>query len=67
MNVKYYLVMIPCSVNRKNIFFNIIYYRKTVHLYLLTQTGTFNGTHFYGYTLCKTDSLAQHIYVKYEE
>ncbi|CAF1364325.1 unnamed protein product [Rotaria sp. Silwood1] len=29
------------------------------------STGSFNGTHFAGYTLCKTDSLAQHIYVKY--
>ncbi|CAF2495655.1 unnamed protein product [Rotaria sp. Silwood2] len=41
MDVKYYLVMIPCA------------------------TGSFDGTHFRGYTLCKTDSLAQHIYVNH--
>ncbi|CAF3863785.1 unnamed protein product [Rotaria magnacalcarata] len=41
MQVKYYLVVIPCS------------------------TGSFNGTHFAGYTLCKTDSLSQHIYVNH--
>ncbi|UJR25050.1 hypothetical protein I4U23_006410 [Adineta vaga] len=40
MNIKYYLVMIPCA------------------------TGQFNGSHFCGLTLCKTDSLAQHIYIK---
>ncbi|CAF0912133.1 unnamed protein product [Rotaria sordida] len=39
MQIKYYLVMIPCS------------------------TGSFNNTHFCGLTLCKTDSLSQHIYV----
>ncbi|CAF1094449.1 unnamed protein product [Rotaria sp. Silwood1] len=39
MQIKYYLVMTPCS------------------------TGLFNGTHFCGLTLCKTDSLSQHIYI----
>ncbi|CAF0930915.1 unnamed protein product [Rotaria sordida] len=41
MNVKYYIVMIPCA------------------------TGSFDGIRFCGWTLCKTDSLAQHIYVNH--
>ncbi|CAF0846526.1 unnamed protein product [Adineta ricciae] len=41
VNVKYYIVMIPCA------------------------TGQFNGSHFCGLTLCKTDSLAQHIYINH--
>ncbi|CAF4120168.1 unnamed protein product [Rotaria sp. Silwood2] len=28
-------------------------------------TGSFNGTHFCGHSLCKTDSLAQHIYINH--
>ncbi|CAF4625962.1 unnamed protein product, partial [Rotaria sp. Silwood1] len=41
MDVKYYIVMIPCA------------------------TGSFDGTRFCGWTLCKTDSLAQHIYINH--
>ncbi|CAF2869932.1 unnamed protein product [Rotaria sp. Silwood2] len=41
MQIKYYLVMTPCS------------------------TGSFDGTRFCGLTLCKTDSLSQHIYINH--
>ncbi|CAF3574084.1 unnamed protein product [Rotaria socialis] len=41
MDVKYYIVMIPCA------------------------TGSFSNLHFCGWTLCKTDSLAQHIYINH--
>ncbi|CAF3350704.1 unnamed protein product [Rotaria sp. Silwood1] len=41
MDVKYYIVMIPCA------------------------TGSFDGTRFCGWSLCKTDSLAQHIYINH--